>query len=58
MKKSYNTYTTSFGHKVVKIDNFFAFRKYAQNNFGKNWINNKQLIKTYSLEQLLLAKIA
>lgn len=57
MKKTYNTYTTSCGQKRVKIENKFAFRKYAQNNFGKNWVKNKQLIQTYSLEQLLLVSL-
>jgi len=53
-KKNYNLFTTSYGETVVRIENRFAFPKWALKTYGKNWINNKMLIGSYSKEQMLL----
>ena len=52
--KGYNLFTTSYGETVVRIESRFAFPKWAVKNYGRNWINNKQLIATYSKEQMLM----
>jgi hypothetical protein len=54
MKKSYTLYKTSYGDTAVKIRNPWAFPKWAKANYGSKWLSNKQLIETYSKEQMLL----
>lgn len=52
MKKNL-LYKTSYGATVVAIRNKYAFPKWAASEYGSKWLSNKQLIKTYSLEQML-----
>ena len=52
MKK--DLYKTTYGATVMAIRNKYAFPKWAASEYGSKWLNNKQLIKTYSLEQMLL----
>ena len=50
--KKADLYTTSYGTIHMRIKSPWGFPKWAKQKFGKDWINNKQLIQSYSKEQM------
>jgi hypothetical protein len=50
--KKADLYTTSYGTTHMKIKSPWGFPKWAKQNFGRDWINNKQLMQSYSKEQM------
>ena len=50
--KKADLYTTSYGLTYMKIKSPYGFPVWAKQNFGSDWINNKQLMQSYSKEQM------